>query len=284
MILDNIVQMKHSVLQHGQQSQRVYLIHLAKDDMPEILDEINYLATNHGYSKIFAKVPASVSEAFFADGFKAEAIVPRFFNNQEDCVFMGKFLDKERGIPADNKTGIKVLGAAMEKAMAATRQEVANVKCAESFLIGQATHEDVNEMATLYKAVFSSYPFPIFDPAYLLQTMSEHVIYFKVCEGKKIVALASCETNKEEGNVEMTDFAVLPAYRGHKLAFFLLKQMELAMKKQNIKTAYTIARATSYSMNCTFAESGYFFTGVLIKNTHIGGGTEDMNLWFKSLS
>jgi len=59
--------------------------------------------------------------------------------------------------------------------------------------------------------------------------------------------------------------------------------MEKEMRKREIKTAYTIARSTSYGMNSTFAKCGYSFKGRLIKNTQIGGDIEDMNVWSKAL-
>jgi putative beta-lysine N-acetyltransferase len=87
----------------------------------------------------------------------------------------------------------------------------------------------------------------------------------------------------ENLNVEMTDFAVLPKYRGKSLSLFLLNQMDAHMREQGINTAYTIARANSFGMNSTFSKCGYSFAGRLVKNTQIGGEIEDMNVWYKQL-
>ena len=81
----------------------------------------------------------------------------------------------------------------------------------------------------------------------------------------------------------MTDFAVLPEYRGQNLAFRLLVKMEQEMKYANIKTVYTIARLKVPGMNKTFLKSGYKFTGTLLNNTNIGGSIESMNIYYKHL-
>jgi putative beta-lysine N-acetyltransferase len=138
-------------------------------------------------------------------------------------------------------------------------------------------------MAEVYREVFQSYPFPIDEPEYLLETMRTHVVYFGAWEDGKLIALSSAETDEPNLNVEMTDFATLPSCRGRGLASYLLDLMAPAMKDRGIRTAYTIARAYSYGMNITFARLGYEFGGVLINNTQIGGQFESMNVWYKPL-
>jgi putative beta-lysine N-acetyltransferase len=87
----------------------------------------------------------------------------------------------------------------------------------------------------------------------------------------------------EAANVEMTDFAVLPEYRGRNIAVHLLMLMEEEMRRREYITAYTIARSLSYGMNATFAKLQYTYTGTLINNTNISGQLESMNVWFKPL-
>ncbi|MFW5780428.1 MAG: putative beta-lysine N-acetyltransferase, partial [Bacillota bacterium] len=98
-----------------------------------------------------------------------------------------------------------------------------------------------------------------------------------------LFAIASSETNKKYLNAEMTDFAILPEYRGKNLSLLLLCEMEKNMKDMGYKLLYTIARAVSYGMNCTFSKLGYQFSGTLINNTNISGNIESMNLWYKVL-
>jgi putative beta-lysine N-acetyltransferase len=113
--------------------------------------------------------------------------------------------------------------------------------------------------------------------------MDENIVYFCIWKGSELAAVSSCEIDMGNLNVEMTDFAVLPKYRGRGLSLFLLGQMNIHMKQNGIKTAYTIARANSFGMNSTFSKCGYSFAGRLVKNTQIGGSIEDMNVWYKQL-
>jgi hypothetical protein len=59
--------------------------------------------------------------------------------------------------------------------------------------------------------------------------------------------------------------------------------MEQTVKMKGIKTAYTIARATSPGINITFARKEYRFGGRLINNTNISGRIESMNIWYKQM-
>jgi len=98
-----------------------------------------------------------------------------------------------------------------------------------------------------------------------------------------LAALSSAEMDIQGSNVEMTDFATLPEYRGRGLAQFLLQEMEGAMTHKGMRTAYTIARAVSPGMNITFSRRGYQYGGTLVNNTQISGSIESMNIWYKSL-
>lgn len=138
-------------------------------------------------------------------------------------------------------------------------------------------------MATLYRQVFATYPFPIHDEAYLRQTMAEDVIYFGIWEGDELIALTSAEMDRQGENAEMTDFATRPDCQGRGLANYLLAQAEAAAAQCGIKTAYTIARSYSPGMNITFARNGYTYSGTLTHNTQISGTLESMNVWHKSL-
>lgn len=277
---DTIIRSGNSQLQHGPSNDRIYLMDLDKDDMPEILDILDEMADAHSYTKIFAKVPQALSREFLKRGYLIEARVPNFFNGHSDCVFLGKFNDIARSIPVDEKLNSAVIETANAKA---NEKLLDNYELSAGFSFKKAKPRDVYQMAQIYSKVFNSYPFPVSDPDYLLESMKDNQLYFTIWKEDQIIALSACEVDKEDESVEMTDFAVLPAYRGHKLSGVLLKHMEIEMKKIKMKTAYTIARSCSYGMNSIFAKGGYCFSGRLIKNTQIGGKIEDMNVWYKSL-
>jgi putative beta-lysine N-acetyltransferase len=114
--------------------------------------------------------------------------------------------------------------------------------------------------------------------------MREGVRYFCIRLQGDIVAMAAAEVDAEAENVEMTDFATRPEWRGRGLAGALLRHMDGNMRADGIRTAYTIARATSRGMNAVFEHNGYRYAGFLKNNTQIGGTIESMTVWYKRLA
>lgn len=279
MVADQIEFFGNSLIQHGPANNRVYLIKLNNDDLPDILAHVQSLALHHRYTKIFAKVSASARAPFEEDGYRIEAAVPNFFKGCEDGFFMARYFDQDRMIDPDAERVRMVLQKAREKVAAP------DVELADSDLHCRlATPADCEQMSALYDQVFKSYPFPIHNSDYLLETMAENVVYAGVWRGDQLLALASAEVDREMENSEMTDFATHPDCRGDGLATFLLAELEEVVGKTGVKTCYTIARATSFGMNVTFARSGYKYSGTLTRNTQIAGSLESMNIWYKHLA
>jgi len=275
---DIIERIGTSLIQHGKSSNRVYLMKLCRSDYPEILHKIYNLAKENNYTKIFVKIPAWAQPEFEQDGYTTEAHIPNFYKGEEDAFFMARFLDAHREKQES--------AALIEEIIAFTKKMQSNQLAAEldeKYSIDILTSKDAEHMAAVYKTVFETYPFPIHNPVYLLETMRDNIVYFGIWKNEKLIALSSCEMDEQSKNVEMTDFATLPEYRSQGFASFLLGKMEPEMKKRGIKTAYTIARAVSYGMNITFAKHNYIYTGTLTNNTNISGEIESMNVWYKSL-
>lgn len=275
---DIITQIGKSRIQHGMENNRIYLMKFHTDDRNNIIEELDKIIKKHEYTKVFAKIPSSEKKIFLDKDYIVEASVPNFYKGIEDAYFMAKYYCVNRKKQKNEEKISKVLKLAQSKHENQSITPLNNV-----FQFRKTELSDANEMAKVYKTVFESYPFPIEDPKYIRKTMEENIVYFGVWHKEKLVALSSCEMDVDELNVEMTDFAVLPEYRGNKFAIYLLDRMEYAMKKRGIKTAYTIARSVSYGMNSTFARQGYKYTGTLIQNTNIAGDLESMNVWYKTL-
>lgn len=271
-----------SLVQHGANSERIYLMKLASADCPGIVDELDALARKEGYSKIFAKLPARQCEAFLDNGYRTEARIPRLYHGREEGVMLGKFLHPQRLVESEPDLVKDVLDKARARVGHEDDSTVAS-PLPPGFAIWPLDEKDVGEAAGVYREVFASYPFPIHDPCYLLETMRDHVRYFGVRHEGRLVALASAEMDRKAGHAEMTDFATLPSFRGQGLAQYLLAAMEQAVPADGIRTAFTIARAYSYGMNITFARAGYRFGGTLRNNTQICGRQESMNVWSKAL-
>lgn len=266
-----------ALVQHGPFSCRIYLMKIGDTDPAELSGQLDALAYDKGYTKIVAKLPEGSEEVFLKNGYHVEASVPGFYNGQRTALFLTRYLDSARAKSPDSVEIDHIAELASGKPAAAPPPLPAE------FTLRGCKPDDIEAMAEIYRQVFSTYPFPIHDPAWLLETMNSHIDYFGIEHTGRLVALASSEMDLDGQNVEMTDFATLPDFRGRSLALHLLAAMEEAMRRKEMHTAYTIARAISPGMNITFARAGYRFSGTLVNNTNISGGIESMNLWYKSL-
>lgn len=287
---DVIATLGNSVVQHGLENDRVYLMKLDAADLPEIIPAINGLAAEHNYSKAFVKVPGGAQSLFEEDGYRVEAIVPALFRDagpqdslagqdSENGLFMARYYDDSRKVDRDATLVHNVLEAARLKAAAHH-----DVTLPDACELRVARPENCDAMAALYRRTFASYPFPIHDPEYLAETMATHVLYAGIWAESQLLALASAEIDHYNSNAELTDFATDPQCRGRGFASLLLQHLEKELQPRDIKTGYTIARAPSYGMNICFAQNGYQFSGTLVNNTQIAGSLESMNVWHKDLS
>lgn len=276
---DTIEKLGSSLIQHGKDSDRIYLMKLHPDDASSIVARIEELADAHDYGKIFCKVPAPFVGPFEKAGYSEEARVPGFFGGEVDAAFMSRFRKPQRAELDD----IELAAVKEPLSLAEKKQHDAPSGPPEEYTIRRLEASDVDQLAALYRVVFPSYPFPIFDPDYLRRTMADHIRYYGAFHTDGLVAASSAETDPDARNSEMTDFATVPAHRGKRLAVHLLLAMEPDLRASGFATAYTIARAASVGMNVTFARCGYRFAGTLINNTQISGQIESMNVWYKGL-
>ncbi|MBW1865815.1 MAG: hypothetical protein JRI64_09335, partial [Deltaproteobacteria bacterium] len=68
--------------------------------------------------------------------------------------------------------------------------------------------EDADEMSRVFRSVFKTYPFPIFDAEYLFAVMkNKQTRYFCMENDRQINAIAASEIDSDNKGVEMTDFA-----------------------------------------------------------------------------
>ncbi len=273
---DKIENIGGSIIQHGPNSNRVYLMKLDPADLPELHEVVMERVETYGYGKVFAKIPASALEAFLDRGYREEARIPGYFRGQTDAVFLGYYPDVTRATDGDAATAAAVLNISQDKAVSLPPD-------IEPRIMRQLRPADIPALAELYRNTFASYPFPITEPDYLQKTMAAHVVYFGVFDKNRLVAASSAEIDRGASAAEMTDFATATAFRGQGLARVLLAAMDKAMPQHGVLTGYTIARAVSHGMNITFARGGYRFGGTLINNTGISGAIESMNVWYRRL-
>jgi putative beta-lysine N-acetyltransferase len=274
---DRIETLHRSRLQHGPLNRRIYLMKLHSEDLPRIFSSLRQLARTHRYEKILAKVPASLAAAFRRNHYTFEAYIPRFFRSGDAVYFMAQFLRGDRAAERDPRALLrhfKIVNAAAARPAARRSDAPEPEACRRT---------DAQEMAHVYRRVFETYPFPIHDPVHLADSMRQNLRYFCIRQNGCIIAVGGCEMDREHGNVEMTDFAVLPDQRGRGLAGRLLVRMERAMAAAGMHTAYTISRTVSPAINITFKRCGYRFGGKLTNNSHISGSIQSMWVWYKPL-
>jgi putative beta-lysine N-acetyltransferase len=268
-----------STIHHGKTSNRIYLMKLAPERVNQLIPKLDKLAEDNGYTKIFAKVQAYVLPGFISNSYEIEAFIPRFYNDKTDCLLVSKFVDTQRKIVPVNE--LELLQDLLRNGKEIYTEENENEAKYKIKRLGTSDAEPITE---IFKQVFKTYPFPVHDPGYIVETMEQHgTQYFGVSDSKKLIGVSTVEIDLANKNAEMTDFAVLSEYRGQNIALSLLHKMEQEMENAGIKTCYTIARLNQPGMNKTFLKSGYKYTGTLVNNTNIGGNIESMNILYKHI-
>lgn len=269
----------NSIIQHGKYNDRIYVLKSDEKNYNDFIIFLEKLAAEKKYGKIFVKINEDYKNFFIKNSYFQEAFIPSFYKNKKGVCFVSKFLSKERQNFRDKNEIFKVTQFVLEKS-----GEAKQIILSSKYKIKKMAKEDIFLMVEIYKQVFESYPFPIFNSEYILETMQSHIDYYGVYYNQKLIALSSCEMDIENKNAEMTDFATVLEHRGNNLSFHLLVTMEKEAFKKGIKTFYTIARANSIGMNMAFAKNGYEFAGTLVNNSNIGGKIETMNVWYKNMS
>jgi len=268
--MDKIITVGSSQVHHGKHNDRAYIMSFAEDDGMKTLDSVEALAQKHHYSKIVAKVPENKVKIFEHNDYIKEGSLEN--DKYERFFFYSKYLNDQRQ-NVENFDEIKdVIKTAIE---AEPKDE------STDYDIRVLTKKDIDQQIEIYSEVFKSYPFPIYEKDFILDTMQNDVTYYGVFDGEDMIATSSADVDVKTGCAEMTDFATLPSHRGQGFAVSLLKQMETELVRKGINSFFTIARSVSYGMNKTFARCGYVYSGTLFNNTNINGEIESMNIWYK---
>lgn len=146
-----------------------------------------------------------------------------------------------------------------------------------------AGEADAPVVAELLDETFRDYPSPLDlqRVTSLIQSGASHFRLVRDASGH-LLAVASAEIDRRNGNAELTDCASRPEARGQGLMAYLLAALERDMvEKMNLTDLYTLARADEVGINCAFARVGYTYTGRLINNCRMPNGWESVNIWCK---
>jgi len=215
---DLIEKIGRSIVQHGPYNRRAYLMKLYDQDVIHILSVLDCLAHDNHYEKILAKVPSESKAVFERQGYIQEAVIPGYFNSRKHAFFMCKYLSSDRRQIADRQQIQDILSLAQQQG-----QLSLNKKTTRPLNTRNCGPEDADEMSRVFKSVFKTYPFPIFDADYLATVMkNKQAMYFCMENDRQIHAIAGSEIDPDNKGVEMTDFGTRPEYRGQGLAGWLL--------------------------------------------------------------
>ncbi|RKD24025.1 putative beta-lysine N-acetyltransferase [Ammoniphilus oxalaticus] len=248
-------------------------------------NELNAMFMNHlhlaetetGFTKTIVYAKKQDVDFFLQQGFRQEAKIDGYFNGQ-NVYLLSKFLSEDRGINKFEKEEDEIVQLANGKNSQAVRRPLP-----EGMILRQGALDDAEQMAALLRVVFKTYPTPVHEPDYLKKVMQEDT-YFMVIEHEgRIIGLASAEMVPELNNVEISDAATHPDYRGQGLLSHLFFALEDEMKKRKIPYLYTLARSQSAAMNVTVSRHGFQYTGRMVNNCDIFSGFENMNVWVKPL-
>lgn len=111
-----------SLLQHGKEGNRIYLM---KFDTPDeqgllgllgLLDHLDTLALKENYTKIVTKIPGTAKKSFEDRDYMQEALMPSYYNRHEDCVMMCKYLSKDRAKKKNESEIKEIIANVLEKA------------------------------------------------------------------------------------------------------------------------------------------------------------------------
>jgi len=274
-----IININGSSIQLSTTCSRIYLIKFYDCDVDKTVFELDKIAEEQNFTKIIAKIPSTAKDIFLNNGYKIEVHIQGLYNNEVDGYFVSKFLTKERETCLDKELIEDVLKVSFKKA-----NTVQKCKLKKEFTFKKIEESEIEQLTNLYKKVFISYPFPIFDPDYIREEMRLENDYFGIWKDNELVAADTAEKNTSAQYAEITDFGILPEYRGKNLSICLLDEIENVLKSQNFKTIYTMARASSYGMNVAFARMKYIFVGTLINNTCMNGSLENIHVWYKKIN
>lgn len=243
----------------------------------DIIREILEYARKESLGKALVNCKKKDADVFKKAGFIAEGTIDGFFKG-EDAQCLSFFINKKRALSKRKEEADKILDMSIGKSKITQPN---NLK--DGYQLRDCTQEDIPQMIKIFKAVFNTYPTPVFDGNYLKKMMEEKMLFKAILKNDKIISIASADMDKENLNAEITDCATYPEYRGQGLLTNLLYGLENDLKEKGYYTLYSLSRAINIGINMSLKKHGYSYKGRFVNNCDICGGFEDMNIWVKKI-
>lgn len=243
-----------------------------------IMNRINEMVKQHAFTKVFVKTRQEDWQSFLSQGYMLEGIFKGYFNGS-DAYSMALYFDLERRTSDYWMEEDAILQRVLSIPVKTDKTELP-----ANYTMRLGTITDAAQLASLYEAVFQTYPTPMNDPMYIKKVMEEGTIFYVIETEGQIVSAASAEVNNVYHNAEITDCATLPEHRAHGFMRCLILALEDELIRWKIFCSYSLARSLSFGMNAVFHQLGYKYMGRLTKNCNIYDKYEDMSLWVKNLA
>ena len=241
------------------------------------VNESMQVAFETAAEKLIFKVRQENVLSLIQNGFVYEAMIDHYYLGS-DCYFLVKYFTNARRNSEHWQQEDQLIMDVL-----ALKKQMKLQNPPKAYELRKANESDVDLLANLYRTVFTIYPTPMDDPAYIKKCMKNQTIFYIFTYEEKIVSAASAEVNLFYHNAEMTDCATLPEHRQFGLLKHLLIKLEEELLANNIYCVYSIARALSFGMNLALHQLQYKYRGRLANNCYIFDQVEDMNMWVKQL-
>ncbi|MBA4320075.1 MAG: putative beta-lysine N-acetyltransferase [Flavobacterium sp.] len=246
---------------------------VSQDTVMSIID----FAQKQSFGKIIYNSRIKLLCPFINCGFKVEGTINGFFEG-EDAYCISYFIDKKR-----ENTNFKELEDTILYKCVVEKKKTSVLK-KTTYLIRKAEISDIGQIIDLFKAVFQTYPSPVYSHEYLEHVMDKQILFKVAVDDGKIISIASADMDKLNLNAEITDCATYPEYRGKGILTNLICSLEKGLKDRSFITLYSLSRAINPGINMALSKLDYKYCGRLINNCHICGNFEDMNIWVKKLN
>jgi putative beta-lysine N-acetyltransferase len=206
-------------------------------------------------------------------GFWLEAEVPRFYQGQESCFFLGGAPGPDPAL-RDPETVARV-----ERIAAAYPSWVEP----PAVTTERATAADAPAIAALVARNIRYYPTPTGHPGYVERSIRGGTPFRLVRDGGRVVACASADLDRDTLAAELTDCFTAPSHRRRGLMRALLRDLLHDLEELGYATAFTLCRATSPGINLAFKGLGFRLDGTMRRSCRIGESIEDMNVWSRAV-
>lgn len=227
-----------------------------------------------GRGRVVALVDESLAPGMERVGLEIEGVMPGFYAGESNCAVMGAALDEDRDRLA-NPLEI----ARVDELLETPRSP----KPRPDIETHRATLDDAERIADLLGEVFSGYPTPSNDLAYIRSELERGVPMRFVEQDGQLAACASADIVPEARTAELTDCATLRAHHGKGFMRAILIDLMEDLRQMDYPTAFTLTRARIPGVNIVFQRLGFEFQGRMASSCLIGEGIEDMNIMSRAL-